>query len=69
MYAYLRRAFIQLIAEQLDTKNQNIDYKNAKNSWDKLINNYYYKTKDLKIDNIEQVEELLQDESLLKMAL
>lgn len=65
-YALLRRAFITLLSEQIDNKNK-YDYSIENNIFDKLVNMYYFKTKNLIIDNPSNVDELIQNENLLKL--
>ncbi len=65
-YALLRRCFISLIEEQLQGYKED-NYKVEKSYTDKIINIYYYKTKDLTIKNREELKLLLSDSSLLNM--
>ena len=67
-YAYLRRAFIVLLEEQLSHTDES-SYKNAKNDWDKLINKLYFNTKNLEINSVEQIKNLLSNDNLIKMAI
>ena len=67
-YAFLRRAFISLLIEQLEGYDES-HYKKAKNSFDRIINSYYQKTKNLYLSNAEEIEKLLDDKSLLQLIL
>lgn len=65
-YALFRRCFISLLEEQL-AKAKEDSYKNEKSVTDRIINKYYYKTKNLVIDNESILRDLLSDKSLLNL--
>lgn len=67
-YAFIRRCFISLLAEQLNGLKDD-SYKHEENSFDHLINHLYFKTKNLQIESINQLRDLLSDESLIKLAI
>lgn len=66
MYALLRRCMITLIEETLNGSKEE-DYKFAKIYTDKVINQYYQKTKNLPINSKEDLIALLSDENLLSL--
>lgn len=66
MYALLRRCMISLIEENtLGYGEEN--YKFAKTYTDKVINKYYQKTKNLTINNDEDLDKLLNKDNLLSL--
>ena len=68
MYALLRRCMITLLEETLNGATEG-DYQFAKIYTDKVINQYYQKTKNLPINNKEDLDNLLKDETLLSLVL
>ena len=66
MYALLRRCMITLIEETLNGSKEE-DYKFAKIYTDKVINQYYQKTKNLPINTKEDLIALLSDENILSL--
>ena len=66
-YALLRRAFISLIVEQNEGYKES-QYRESKTVFDKLINHYYFKTKNLRISSKKELEDLLTDSKLLELA-
>lgn len=67
-YLFLRRCFIALLEEQLNGfKDHN--YKKAETINDEIINQYYFKTKNLVISNKAQLSELLSNNILLDLLL
>ena len=66
--AMLRRCMITLIEESLEGLNDN-NYKKAKNTTDRVINHYYEVTKNLVINNEDDLLNLLSDESLINLAI
>ncbi len=68
MYALLRRCMITLLEETLNGSTEG-DYQFAKIYTDKVINKYYQKTKNLPINNKEDLDNLLKDETLLSLVL
>lgn len=66
MYALLKRCMITLFEESLEGLNDN-DYKHAKNYTDKVINKYYFKTKNLVLEKEEDLDKLLDNRNLLKL--
>lgn len=61
--AMLRRCFLTLIEEQLNLVKEN-NYLKARDDYDRIINDLYFKTKNLTITSYEQIKEMLKDESL-----
>ena len=66
MYALLRRCMITLIEEQLNGSKEE-DYKFAKTYTDKVINTYYQKTKNLSLERLSDLDNLLNNETLLSL--
>ncbi|MBO4668019.1 MAG: hypothetical protein J5666_07865 [Bacilli bacterium] len=66
MYALLRRCMITLLEETLNGSKEE-DYRFAKTYTDKVINNYYHKTKNLLLEKKEDLDNLLKDETLLSL--
>ena len=64
----LRRCMITLLEEQLDNMGEE-NYKYSRNYTDKIVNKYYQRTKNLHLDSEDKLNNLLSDESLLKLAL
>ena len=64
--ALLSRACITLINEQYHGYEAN--YINAKNEFDKLINKLYSKTKNLTINNVNDIKKLLEKDNLINLA-
>ena len=64
LYALLRRCMITLIEETLNGAKEE-DYKFAKTYTDKVINTYYQKTKNLSLERLSDLDQLLSNESLL----
>ena len=68
MYALLRRCMISLIEENtLGYGEEN--YRFAKTYTDKIINKYYQKTKNLTLNNDEDLDKLLDNNNLLSLAI
>jgi 16S rRNA G966 N2-methylase RsmD len=68
LYQMLRRCMITLLEEQLDNMSEE-NYKYSRNYTDKIVNKYYQRTKNLHLDSEDKLNDLLSDESLLKLAL
>ena len=66
MYALLRRCMITLLEETLNGSKEE-DYRFAKTYTDRVINNYYHKTKNLLLEKKEDLDNLLKDETLLSL--
>ena len=66
LVAMLRRCMITLIEEQLDNLNED-NYKKAKTVTDRVINHYYERTKNLAINNEDDLSILLSDGSLIDL--
>lgn len=66
LIAMLRRCMITLIEEQLDNLKED-NYKKAKTVTDRVINHYYERTKNLVINNEEDLSNLLSDYSLIDL--
>ena len=67
-YAFMRRCFISLLCEQKEGFKDS-DYKVSKTIFDKMINLLYTKTKNLHIDSVDQIRDLLSDNNLIKLFL
>ncbi len=65
-YALLRRCFISLLEEQLSNAPESA-YQKSKCFTDTIINTYYKKTKNLVLDDEQQLQDLLRDSNLLNM--
>ena len=63
LLAMLRRCFLTLIEEQLNDVKEN-NYLKAKDNYDRIINDLYFKTKNITITSYEQIKEMLKDENL-----
>ena len=66
LIALLRRCMLTLIEEIMNGSNDN-DYKYYKNVTDKVINDYYFKTKNISISNQDDLLSLLKDKNLLRL--
>lgn len=66
MYALLRRCMITLLEETLLNMDEQ-NYKHAKNYTDKVINKYYQKTKNLILNNENDLFNLLDKKTLLNL--
>lgn len=62
LFALLRRCMFTLLEEQLEGLKED-NYKFAKTSTDKVINTYYQKTKNTLLENKEDVDNLLKEET------
>ena len=67
-YALLRRAFITLLSEQLENLDES-NYQNGETTFDKIVNLYFQKTKNIQILDVHDIDNLLQDNNLLSMLL
>lgn len=66
MYALLRRCMITLLEESLQGLDES-NYRLAKNYTDKVINKFYQKTKNLRVNNEGDLDKLLEDNYLLSL--
>lgn len=66
LYALLKRCMITLLEEQLDNYQEGA-YQHAKNYTDKVINKYFFKTKNLRLENEEDLVRLLNSKNLLNL--
>ena len=64
MYALLRRCMFTLLYEQMNNYREN-NYLKAKIATDEVINKLYFKTKNLLINNEEDLSKILSDNYLL----
>ncbi len=64
--AMLRRCMVTLIEEQLDGLKED-SYKKAKTVTDRVINHYYERTKNLVINNEDDLFNILSDNSLIDL--
>ena len=67
-YALLRRAFITLLCEQLDGLDES-HYQKGESTFDKLVNFFYKKTKNIQIKDVSDIDVLLTNDKLLSMLL
>ena len=68
LYQMLRRCMVTLLEEQLEGMGEDA-YKHARNYTDKVINRFYQKTKNLRLDNEDDLHKLLSNEALLNLAI
>lgn len=68
MYALLRRCMFALLDEQLHGLKEN-NYLKAKNYTDKVINKFYFKTKNLHLSNEDDLDKLLDFDNLLDLVI
>ena len=68
LIALLRRCMLTLIEEVINGSSEK-DYQHYKTFTDKVINDYYFKTKNILVDNQDDLLKLLNDKSLLKLIL
>lgn len=66
LFALLRRCMITLLEEQLSDYQEDA-YQHARNYTDKVINKYFHKTKNLRLENEEDLVKLLDSENLLNL--
>ena len=66
--ALLRRCMLTLLEEFLQGFNDN-DYKHYRSTTDKVINDYYFKTKNIQVNNLDDLNKLLSEKNLLKLIL
>ena len=66
LFAMLRRCMMTLIEETING-NKEEDYKHARNVTDKVINKYYFNTKNLVINNEDDLIKLLSDKTLIEL--
>jgi len=59
---------ITLIEESLEGLDENA-YKRAKTVTDKVINNFYQKTKNITLGDVNDLDNLLKDETLIDLAI
>ena len=64
--ALLRRCMLTLIEEVINGSSDS-DYKHSRNITDKVINEYYFKTKNTQINHPDDLFNLLKDENLLNL--
>lgn len=68
LIALLRRCMLTLIEEVINGSSDQ-DYQHYKTLTDKVINDYYFKTKNILVDNQDDLLKLLDDKTLLKLIL
>lgn len=66
LIAMYRRCLLTVIEEAMMGYGDK-EYQKAKNEYDRIINDLYWKTKDLTIDSYEKLVELLSDDNLEKL--
>lgn len=64
--AMYRRCLLTVIEESLMGYSDK-NYKVATNDYDKIINDLYFKTKNMSFTSLREIKEILQDNSLLKL--
>ena len=64
--AMYRRCLLTVMEESLNGSTRK-DYLKAKNDYDKIINDLYFKTENLNITSFNKIKEILQDKKLLKL--
>ena len=64
--AMYRRCLLTVIEENL-LGYQDKDYLKSKNDYDKIINELYFKTKNLTLSSFDDIEEILQDNYLMNL--
>ncbi len=67
-YLFLRRCMFTLIGEQIN-KDDPANYVKAETIEDKIINTYYQKTKNLLVNNKEDLDKLLSEDTLVNLLL
>lgn len=67
-YALLRRAFITLLVEQLEDLDAS-NYQKGETTFDKLVNLFYQKTKNIQIKDVSDINNMLIDDNLLSILL
>ena len=68
LIALLRRCMVTLLEETLQGSNEG-DYMHARTTTDKVINRFYLKTKNILLENKEDVFNLLRDETLWSLVM
>ena len=66
LIAMYRRCLLTVIEESLAHYSDD-DYRKAKNAIDKIINQIYFKTKNLRISSYEEIYRLVSKESILRL--
>lgn len=65
LYSMVRRCLLTILVEHLENDNPRYDI--ARDEMDKVINKLYLKVKNLTLNNMEDVHQLLSDESIDKL--
>ena len=68
LIALLRRCMFTLIEEIMNGSKEE-DYRFARTATDKVINTYYQKTKNIAINDVDDLHNLLKDETLMNLLL
>ena len=68
LIAMLRRCMITLIEEQLEGLTED-NYKKAKTPTDRVINTFYQKAKNITLGDVNDLDNLLKDETLIDLAI
>ena len=68
LIALLRRCMVTLIEESLEGLDEKA-YKHAKTPTDRVINNFYQKTKNITLRDVNDLDNLLKDETLIDLAI
>lgn len=66
LFALLRRCMITLLEEQLSGYKEDA-YQHARNYTDKVINKYFHRTKNLRLENEDDLVKLLDNSNLLNL--
>lgn len=65
--AYLRRLIITVMQESIEGYNDN-DYRSVDNKEDEIINEIYFKTKNIEFNHFDEIKTYLNNDSLKKLA-
>ena len=68
LIALLRRCMVTLIEESLEGLGEE-NYKRAKTVTDRVINTFYQKTKNITLSDVNDLDNLLKDETLIDLAI
>ena len=66
LIAMYRRCLLTIIEENL-LGYKDANYQKVENEYDKIINDLYFKTKEIKLNSFEEVKEFLSNQSILKL--
>ena len=66
LLAMYRRCLLTVVEESLNGASDK-DYKKAKNDYDVIINDLYFKTKNMSFSSIDELKKILQDRELINL--